>query len=464
MNSTHRFIDGVYLVTGASRGAILDTNTGLVYSVNRQACEVCTYQLEDDLFWHTLTSMGLAEPGEPARQQDLPRSHDRNRLKFIWFEIATNECNQRCIHCYSDSKPKLHRMEKRRPEIHYNDLNPAVILKKDRMAYRSWLKAIAQGHALGCKACQFIGGEPLLYKGEDGKTVFDLAVFARQVGYTSIEIFTNATLLTPDMVRMMKDLGVKVAISLYSDDPAVHDRITQTPGSYAKTMNSLLLLKDFGVETRVETILMKANQDTIETTLALRQALGFKGRKPDPLRPYGRGANKNTQSEDRNLIKYGFTLRPGFNASKEKIARNRAGHPCLQGKIAITELGDILPCVFAREHILGNYLDQNSLIEITNAPILQRIWHTTKDDVLVCQDCEYRYVCFDCRPLAEAAAPGRAGFYNAPYPRCTYDPYAGKWGDGIWSVDEKGEPYFDQSLASEITQVRRSFNDQRITR
>jgi len=47
MDKQYRLKDGVYLVKGASQGAILDTNTGLVYSVNEQACKVCSYVLED---------------------------------------------------------------------------------------------------------------------------------------------------------------------------------------------------------------------------------------------------------------------------------------------------------------------------------------------------------------------------------------------------------------------------------
>ena len=452
MKSKYKFVDGVYLVTGASRGAILDTNTGLVYSVNEQACLVCTYQLEDEPFWRTLTSMGVAERSDRACQQQLPELTEDNRLRFVWFEIVTNDCNERCIHCYADSMPKLFREGKVKQEF-----TSATIRPQSRMSHKDWLKAIKEAKELGCKACQFIGGEPLLYKGENGETVFDLAAFARKVGYSSIEIFTNATLLNPANIQMMKELGLKAAVSLYSDDSLIHDSITRTPGSYKKTINSLALLKKYGVETRVETIVMKANQDKVESTLAFRKEMGYKGRKPDPLRLNGRGEKDINQPDDINLIKYGFTLSPNFKVSKKKIAHYRLGHPCLYGKIAITEFGDILPCIFSRQHVLGNYLDRNSLVEIIEYPTLQKIWHTTKDNIYVCQDCEYRYVCFDCRPLAEVAAEGRADFQTAPYPRCTYNPYSGQWGDGVWMVDVKGKPYYDQSLAVEIIQVRRSF-------
>lgn len=77
-----------------------------------------------------------------------------------------------------------------------------------------------------------------------------------------------------------------------------------------------------------------------------------------------------------------------------------------------------------------------------------------KDDVLVCQDCEYRYVCFDCRPISEGAACGNGDYKTAPYPRCTYDPYEGVWGGGTWKVDDEGKPYYDESLKAIIEKVR----------
>jgi len=452
MDKQYRLKDGVYLVKGASQGAILDTNTGLVYSVNEQACKVCSYVLEDESYWMTLTSLGIAEQGGPAGQQELPKLTADNRLRFVWFEIVTSDCNQRCLHCYAESMPRNIRRSSSA-----NGFSSAVIPPRDRMSYKDWLRAIREAREHGCRACQFIGGEPLLYKGENGETVFDLIAFAKVAGFSSIEIFTNATLLTLAEIQRMKDLGVKVAVSLYSNDSLVHDRITRVPGSYSKTIKALALLAKSGVETRVETILMRANQDTVEATLAFKKEMGYKGRKPDPLRPSGRGENILNQPDEINLIKYGFRLAPNFNASKGMIAHYRSGHSCLLGKIAITEFGEILSCIFTRDRILGNYLNKNSLEGIIKGPELQQIWHMTKEDVNVCQDCEYRYVCFDCRPLAEELSEGRADFKTAPYPRCTYNPYSGRWGDGVWSADVNGRPYYDRSHAPEINLVRQMF-------
>lgn len=450
--SLYQLKAGVFLVEGAFYGAILDTNTGLIYSVNKQACAVLNYEVQDILYWQTLVSMELAEQTTKVRLQNLPKRNDSNGLKFVWFEVVTDDCNERCVHCYADSMPKTYRnaLVKQGHFVATEQLQLSTSNEKPRMSHSDWLNAIKDAYLLGCKSCQFIGGEPLLYKGEKGETIFDLVNYARQTGYSSIEIYTNATLLTAEKVELIKKLEAKVAVSLYSNDPNTHDNITRTPGSHAKTVNALRLLKEFGVTTRVEMILMKSNQNTIETTLELRKELGHRGRNPDPLRPKGRGDNPLLQPSFDNLVKYGLKLKPNFTASLNTISHYTSGHSCLLGKITITEFGDVLPCIFSRNHSVGNVLISKSLKQIIEGQELHRIWLSTKDNVLVCRDCEYRYVCFDCRPLSEGVAAGNANYLNAPYPRCTYNPYTGEWGGGLWKVNENGDPFYDRSLAPEI--------------
>ena len=99
---------------------------------------------------------------------------------------------------------------------------------------------------------------------------------------------------------------------------------------------------------------------------------------------------------------------------------------------------------------MGNVAKDDSLDNVLKDEI-QELWRITKDDVLVCSDCEYRYVCFDCRPISEGANEGRGNYKSAPYPRCTYNPYEGEWGKGTWRLDEKSEPFYDTTLIEKIS-------------
>lgn len=311
---------------------------------------------------------------------------------------------------------------------------------------------ITESYDLGSRQGQFIGGEPFIWRGTNKETVLDLVEHAKQTGYEFIEIFTNATQVRDEQIRRIKELGLSIAVSLYSDVEEVHDQITRTPGSFRQTTAALRLLQDAGVPTRVETVLMGPNQQTMDSTAEFINKMGFSHRAPNVLRPKGRGGNAKLQPDPESLVRYGLILGPDFSASEEFFQRSVDGHNCLAGKITITDNGNILPCIFSREQIVGNARVQ-SLKQVLEGKI-QGIWQTTKDDVLVCQDCEYRYVCFDCRPISEGAACGNGEYQIAPYPRCTYNPYEGIWGGGTWKVDQQGKPYYDETLRSIIEKVR----------
>lgn len=280
-----------------------------------------------------------------------------------------------------------------------------------------------------------------MYRGEQGENVLDLAEYSRMIGYEFIEIFTNATMINQKRVDRMKELDLNVAVSLYSIEETIHDSITRTPGSFRKTMRALELLRNSEVPTRVEVVVMKDNQETVGETIKWIEASGFSHKHPDVLRPKGRGNNPLLQPNTEVMVRNSLMTSPNFFIQKETFLRNMRKNSCLAGKIAIIESGDVIPCIFSRDVILGNVVEK-ALEEVINSSQTQEVWQSTKDNVLVCQDCEYRYVCFDCRPISQAASNGVGLYLSAPYPRCTYNPYTGEWGNGVWRLNEEGKPYY----------------------
>ncbi|RFM26695.1 grasp-with-spasm system SPASM domain peptide maturase [Deminuibacter soli] len=93
---------------------------------------------------------------------------------------------------------------------------------------------------------------------------------------------------------------------------------------------------------------------------------------------------------------------------------------CLNRKISIDENGDICNCPsMAKKH--GN-IDNTYLKDVMAKEEFQVYWHINKDEVAVCKDCEYRYICTDCR--AYLTDPGN--LYSKPL-KCNYNPYTAKW-------------------------------------
>lgn len=416
MTIEYSLADGVFLVQGVKRGAIYDTRTGNVYSINASAAQIILGETQHEAYWLKLLEMGLVVRMSGAKRDprlSVVKTDKLIDLNFVWFEIVSDDCNLHCRQCYAGSMPPVYRR--------------VETLARKKLTYQMWCQLIKEGFRLGCSRCQFIGGEPFLYCGENQEDVLDLARHAREVGYEKIEIFTNATLLTAKRVQRIKELGLKMAVTLYSVNATVHDSVTQTPGSHRLTMRGLQLLKKAKVPTRVETVVMRHNQDTIEETMAWVEEMGFRHKKPDPLRPVGRGSDNTLQPSAEILAKYGLMTQPNFRADLERVKRYVGGHSCLAGKITITDNGDVLPCIFSRSQVVGSVSEGQPLLKIVEDEPLQRIWHSTKDDVLVCRDCEYRYVCFDCRPLAGGVTLGQVDYLHAPPPRCSYDPHIGEW-------------------------------------
>lgn len=411
----------IELVNGATRSALYDLNTRLVYSINRDASEVLQSYRTDDDFWQTLILMDLATSDDSEENCTGNKEIRVNsKLNFAWLELTT-KCNENCLHCYGlFGKPK---------DNHNN------------LTYLEWREIITQLASVGCDAIQFIGGEPFMYRGNTkDENVITLAKFALETGIKNVEIFTNGTYLTERRVGELKHLGVKIAVSIYSSNPTVHEQVTQTPGSFRLTLNGIERLIAQGISTRAGFIIMSTNQDTLEDTMQFLKNHKVKTRQPDIVRPSGGGTDTFLQPNFEVLKQFGLVMKPNFMVSKQQFEQNQIGNPCLFGKIAITTDGNIIPCIFARDQQLGN-VRENSLDEILNGERLQSVWKNTKDLVLVCQDCEYRYGCHDCRPLASGSNRGN-NFNNAPAARCTYNPYTGQWGEGLWRLDSDNNPIY----------------------
>ncbi|WP_371371628.1 radical SAM/SPASM domain-containing protein [Sporomusa aerivorans] len=401
------------LVEGSTRGAIYDFSSGRVYSINRGAVELlkaCQDTSVKDImditladnqryleFLDNLTNKGLGAtyttPQKPYPATGLPVQ--QHNLEFVWLEI-TSTCNNRCLHCYSASGPTT---------------------ATDCVPHSRWLEIITEARQEGAYAIQLIGGEPLLYP-----KWRDLVVKAHEEGYELIEIFTNATLVNDDCINFFKEYDVSIATTIYANNAPVHDTVTLHPGSFDKTMTAIKKLLAKGIPLRMASIIMKANEHEAENIMKLCTDLGVEPAPPDVVRPTGRG-------DDLGLLPEAYTkppIRPPFFTDPESFAKAHTAHGCLAGRLAITATGDVIPCIFARDQVCGSILAM-PLKTILNSQPLITCWHTTKDCIEKCRDCEFRYACADCRPLAQGQDPQKC--WQAAPADCSYNPYTGKWED-----------------------------------
>ena len=118
-------------------------------------------------------------------------------------------------------------------------------------------------------------------------------------------------------------------------------------------------------------------------------------------------------------------VRPPFFSSRKEFTEALQFNPCWKGKVAITDDGSVLPCVFGRECVAGNILTQPLSDILSRDDGMKKYWYMIKDRIDVCRDCEFRYGCYDCRPLARGWG---GGHLTAKTFGCGYDPYTGRWG------------------------------------
>jgi MoaA/NifB/PqqE/SkfB family radical SAM enzyme len=249
--------------------------------------------------------------------QRLATENEGRGLDFLWLEL-TNRCNLKCVHCYTESD--------------------AGSTERDLMTAHDYESVIDQAHNLGCRKIQFIGGEPQLSRDFPG-----LLAHANKIGFEFVEVFTNLTRLTEDILDFAAHNGVHFATSVYSHDPEVHDAITTVRSSHARTVSNLRRLIDSGVSTRAAIVKIQQSESEIDRTKQFLQDLGVGSVRESQVRGFGRGEELTGQHADMSEL---------------------CGH-CWDGKLCIAPDGTTYPCVMARQWPVGDIFT-DSLERIVN--------------------------------------------------------------------------------------------------
>ncbi len=116
----------------------------------------------------------------------------------------------------------------------------------------------------------------------------------------------------------------------------------------------------------------------------------------------------------------GKICRTNFAINLNHYAESKNYNSCLNKKMAIDRNGFIKNCpsqVFDYGHI------SNTLIsEVAKSKEFTGKYELIKDEIDICKDCEYRYICTDCRIHHSKAELN----YSKPE-KCNYDPYTVTW-------------------------------------
>lgn len=143
----------------------------------------------------------------------------------------------------------------------------------------------------------------------------------------------------------------------------------------------------------------------------------------------------------RSKISCGFISSDYFTMNIPTFTESHHHNSCLNRKISIDVNGDIKNCPSMPESY-GNIKD-TTLEEAINKPGFKKYWNITKDDIEVCRDCEFRYICTDCRAYTERTKFSDEGLDLSKPLKCGYNPYTNEWSE--WSTNplkEKAIEYY----------------------
>lgn len=136
---------------------------------------------------------------------------DRSLIEENLSIEVTTDCNSPCLHCFA------------RAGISDHASLPLDLAKK----------VCTEGYDTGYRHLHVTGGEPLLWGG-----LFDLLDFAVELGYQTVFLNTNGTLLEADICRRLAQYdGLTVSVSLQGPE-ALHDSM-RGAGSYRRAQRGI---------------------------------------------------------------------------------------------------------------------------------------------------------------------------------------------------------------------------------
>ena len=289
-------------------------------------------------------------------------------LKELCLEL-TDRCPQLCLHCSSNSCPSC-----------------TAFLSRDLVS-----RLLREAASLGAQQISFGGGEPFVAPLLDEALEMASGLGMRAEVYTC-GIRASGGQVVPlereRLARLAALPNLKLVFSFHGADPALHDSLTQVPGSFGATSASLANALSEGIECEMNFVPVRPNAFSFRAVVELAQALNIP--KVSVLRfvPQGRGLDNRSRlelsrEEEDTFIQELLELRSQVpleirtGSPFNGIVPGNA-IPCRAGaqKLVVQADGNVLPCeVFkhrrTRDWGLSAY--EQSLKDILRSPQIRAL-------------------------------------------------------------------------------------------
>lgn len=251
----------------------------------------------------------------------------------------THRCNLKCIMCYNES------------------------LTQPELTAAECFGILAQLADAGALRLIFTGGEILTRP-----DFFDIAAEARRLGF-ALDLKTNGTLITPTVADRIAALApLQVDISLLGASSETFDSIAGVPGTFARVLRGVTLLRERRVRVTLNTLLMTANIAERDRMLDIARALGAQVEQTLKVSPTDSGRPKAAASQlsDAQMA----DALTADNSPFAPVQRSGESRTCSVGlsSCLISPYGLVYPCVELR--IPAGDLRHDAFMSVwRNAPI-----------------------------------------------------------------------------------------------
>ena len=342
-------------------------------------------------------------PSTPVMDRLVRKTVERSLPWNVHMDL-TYRCNERCVHCYLDHED-------------HGEMTTGEI--------KNTLDQLAEAGAL---FLTFSGGEIFLRK-----DLFELIAYARASNF-DVSLKTNALLIDSAKARQLRELGVrKIQISIYSADAAIHDAITEVPGSLDRSLRAIRFLQAEGLQVKLACPLMKQNMAAFREVQALAEELGvpymldltitpkmdgdestlaLRGSPTELLRVL-EDQKLNTRAYPQEETADGGGCAIGSATSSGIESSAYADIPCSAGHNScyITPYGDVTPCV-QMPKAAGNLRKQRFEEIWFGSREMNRVRAVRESQLPLCSSCSIRNYCERCPGLAQMEGGDLLGAYE----------------------------------------------------
>ena len=296
--------------------------------------------------------------------------------------------------------------------------------------------------------------------------ILDLLEYTSRTGM-QISIATNGTLITPELAKRLKEVGVTyVEVSIDSPDPEEHDEFRGVPGAWERTMRGIKYLNEAGIATGIASVVTRKSVDRVPEMIDLAKRAGVGTLMFFQFIPTGRGKQArelDMQPEDvERFLNYIYdawehgtkpqilSTNPVYarisvsrvEGGADKIAMAHFGAISAGGRygsaalalaqfvggcgagrayFALDHNADVYPCVFLPIRV-GNLL-RDGFEKVWFDSELFNAFRDRDASQHAAHSCPFRYVCGGCRAHAYAVTGDPLG----PDPTCLYARQHGIW-------------------------------------